>query len=75
MLTPSKASFYGIVPENLSTPIGSVTLPVTFGTKLTTSGDPKLDDPSLETNHLGGISRWAWQLNTDRLSFHLCELR
>src|SRR6185503_13122728 len=31
LLTPSKAPFYGIVPENSSTPIGSVTLLVTFG--------------------------------------------
>ncbi|XP_039771821.1 uncharacterized protein LOC120639983 [Panicum virgatum] len=30
--TPSKAPFYGIVPENASTPIGTVILPVTFGT-------------------------------------------
>jgi hypothetical protein len=33
MLTPSKAPFYGIIPGNATTPIGSVTLPVTFGTK------------------------------------------
>ena len=33
LLTPSKALFYGIVPRNSSTPIGSVTLPVTFGTE------------------------------------------
>jgi hypothetical protein len=33
MLTPSKAPFYNIVPGNVATPIGSVTLPVTFGTK------------------------------------------
>jgi len=33
MLTLSKALFYGIVPGNSSTPIGSVTLPVTFGTE------------------------------------------
>jgi hypothetical protein len=33
MLTPSKAPFYGIVPGNTATPIGSITLPVTFGTK------------------------------------------
>ena len=33
LLNPSKAPFYGIVPENCSTPIGSVTLPVTFGTE------------------------------------------
>ena len=33
LLTPSKAPFYGIVPGNSSTPIGSVTLPVTFGTE------------------------------------------
>ena len=33
LLTPSKAPFYGIVPRNSSTPIGSVTLPVTFGTE------------------------------------------
>ena len=33
LLTPSKAPFYGIVPGNSSTPIGLVTLPVTFGTK------------------------------------------
>ena len=31
LLTPSKALFYSIVPRNSSTPIGSVTLPVTFG--------------------------------------------
>jgi hypothetical protein len=31
LLTPSKAPFYGIVPGNYSTPIVSVTLPVTFG--------------------------------------------
>ena len=31
LLTPSMAPFYGIVPVNSSTPIGSVTLPVTFG--------------------------------------------
>ena len=33
LLTPSKSPFYGIVPGNSSTPIGSVTLPVTFGTE------------------------------------------
>ena len=33
LLTQSKAPFYGIVPGNSSTPIGSVTLPVTFGTE------------------------------------------
>jgi hypothetical protein len=33
MLTPSKAPFYSIVPRNAATPIGSVTLPVTFWTK------------------------------------------
>jgi hypothetical protein len=33
ILTPSMASFYGIVPRNTSTQIGSVTLPVTFGIK------------------------------------------
>jgi hypothetical protein len=33
MLTPSKPPFYGIVLGNATTPIGSVTLPVTFGTK------------------------------------------
>ena len=31
LLTPSKAPFYAIIPGNSSTPIGSVTLPVTFG--------------------------------------------
>ena len=35
LLTPSKAPFYGIVPGNSSTPIGSVTLPVTFGIPVT----------------------------------------
>ena len=30
LLTPSKAPFYGIIPGNSSTRIGSVTLPVTF---------------------------------------------
>ena len=33
LLTPSKAPFYGIVPGNSSTPIGSITLLVTFGTE------------------------------------------
>ena len=33
LLTPSKALFYGIVLGNSSTPIGSVTLLVTFGTE------------------------------------------
>ncbi|XP_025822368.1 uncharacterized protein LOC112898212 [Panicum hallii] len=33
ILTPSKALFYGIVEGNTVTPIGSVTLPITFGTK------------------------------------------
>ena len=32
-LTPRKAPFYGIVPGNSATPIGTVSLPVTFGTK------------------------------------------
>ena len=31
-LTPSKATFYGIVPRNAFTPMGIVVLPVTFGT-------------------------------------------
>ncbi|RLM92750.1 uncharacterized protein C2845_PM08G10980 [Panicum miliaceum] len=33
MLTPSKAPFYVIVPGNSATPLGTVTLPVTFGTR------------------------------------------
>ena len=33
LLTPSKAPFYGIVLRNSSTPIDTVTLPVTFGTE------------------------------------------
>jgi hypothetical protein len=33
MLTPSKAPFYGIIPGNAATPLGSVVLLVTFGTK------------------------------------------
>ena len=33
LLTPSKAPFYGIISGNSSTPIGLVTLPVTFGTE------------------------------------------
>jgi hypothetical protein len=33
MLTPSKAPFYCIIQGNTATPFGSVTLPVTFGTK------------------------------------------
>jgi hypothetical protein len=31
LLTLSQAPFYGIVPGNSSTPIGSITLPITFG--------------------------------------------
>jgi hypothetical protein len=33
MLTPSKAQFYGIILGNAATPLGSVVLLVTFGTK------------------------------------------
>jgi hypothetical protein len=33
ILTPSKAPFYGIVPGNVATPLGSVVLLVTFGSK------------------------------------------
>jgi hypothetical protein len=33
MLTPSKAPFYGIIPGNTATPLGSMVLPVTFGIK------------------------------------------
>ena len=33
-LKPSKAPFYGIVPGNASFPIGTVVLPVTFGTSV-----------------------------------------
>jgi hypothetical protein len=33
MLTPSKAPFYGMVPRNSATPLGTVTLPVTFSTR------------------------------------------
>jgi hypothetical protein len=33
MLTPSRAPFYGIVPGNAATPLGSVVRLVTFGTK------------------------------------------
>jgi hypothetical protein len=33
MLTLSRAPFYGIVPGNTATPLGSVVLLVTFGTK------------------------------------------
>jgi hypothetical protein len=33
MLTPSKAPLYGIIPGNMATPLGSMVLPVTFGTK------------------------------------------
>jgi hypothetical protein len=32
-LTPSRAPFYGIIPENAATPFSLVVLPVTFGTK------------------------------------------
>jgi hypothetical protein len=33
MLTLSKAPFYGVVPGNSATALGTVTLPVTFGTR------------------------------------------
>ncbi|XP_039811723.1 uncharacterized protein LOC120674639 [Panicum virgatum] len=33
MLTPSKSPFFGIVPGNASHPLGTVILPVTFGTR------------------------------------------
>jgi hypothetical protein len=33
MLTPSRAPFYGIIPRNVATRLGSVVLLVTFGTK------------------------------------------
>jgi hypothetical protein len=33
MLVPSKSSFYGIVPGNAAHPLGTMVLPVTFGTR------------------------------------------
>jgi hypothetical protein len=33
MLVPSKSPFYGIVPGNVAHPLGTVVLPVTFGTR------------------------------------------
>jgi hypothetical protein len=33
MLSRSRAPFYGIIPGNAATPLGSVVLPVTFGMK------------------------------------------
>jgi hypothetical protein len=33
MLVPSKSPFYGIVPGNVAHPLGTVDLPVTFGTR------------------------------------------
>jgi hypothetical protein len=33
MLVPSKSPFYGIVPGNTAQPLGTVVLPVTFGTR------------------------------------------
>jgi hypothetical protein len=33
MLVPSKSSFYGIIPGNATHPLGTVVLPVTFGTR------------------------------------------
>jgi len=33
LLTPSKAPFYDIIPGNSSTPIGTVIVPITFGTE------------------------------------------
>jgi len=33
LLTPSKAPFYDIIPGNPSTPIGTVIVPITFGTE------------------------------------------
>jgi hypothetical protein len=33
MLVPSKSPFYGIIPGNATHPIGTVVLPVTFGTR------------------------------------------
>jgi hypothetical protein len=33
MLVPSKSPFYGIIPGNAAHPLGTVVLPVTFGTR------------------------------------------
>jgi hypothetical protein len=33
MLIPSKSPFYGIIPGNAAHPLGTVVLPVTFGTR------------------------------------------
>jgi hypothetical protein len=33
MLVPSKSPFYGIVPGNAAHPVGTMVLPVTFGTR------------------------------------------
>jgi len=46
MLTPSKAPFFGIVPGNSSTRIGSVTLPVTVGSQNWQSAEADWSDRS-----------------------------
>jgi hypothetical protein len=52
MLLPSRAPFYGIVPGNTATPLGSVVLPVTLGRKATTAPSTSSSRWRILTRHI-----------------------
>jgi hypothetical protein len=58
MLTPSKAPFYSIVLSNAATPLGSVVLPVTFGTKY---------------NYAPSTSSLRWRISTRHTMLFLAD--
>jgi hypothetical protein len=78
MLVPSKSPFYGIVPSNAVHPLGTVVLPVTFGTRITTA--PNSLNSKLLTSNLLIMPYWAdrhlpnsWQCRIMFICFSRCQ--
>jgi hypothetical protein len=60
MLVPSKSPFYGIVPGNAAHPLGTVVLPVTFGTRENYRTEfIKLEVANFDSSHHAILGRLA----------------
>jgi hypothetical protein len=60
MLIPSKSPFYGIVPSNAAHPLGTVVLPVTFGTRENYRTEfIKLEVANFDSSHHAILGRLA----------------
>jgi hypothetical protein len=58
-LTPSRAPFYGIIPGNVATALGSVVLPVTFGMKNYRTEYIKFEVADFESSYHAILGRLA----------------